>query len=440
MNVSVRKALRDLVRQRTQVVAVALTIMFGVGLYIASAGAFQNLSGSYQQTYERLHFADLVATGGDPERVAAAATGAGATSVVVRSQIDPPMRIDDTSLIGRVIGLPPGARAAINDVEVTDGSYLSVGEPDRVLVETHAADTFGLSPGDTLEVFTGEGWITMTVSGVVVSAEYLWPARSRQEILGDPHSFAVVFAPDETVRGWSPAGATQVLAELPGQATAERTRFVTAAMRDAGAVDVVTQAEQPSEAALQLDLAGFEQMSVAFPVLFLSAATMAAYVLLARRVRAERPIIGTLMASGARRGRIVRHYLAQGLLIGLFGSLLGVALGVAITGPLTSTYTAELGIPDTVVSQHPTLALIGLVVGLAVGALAATGPALTASRTSPAVSPDATNRRPAPPAGGAAPSPGWARCRYRSGWRCVTCSGVRGAPPRPPWVRSSRSF
>ena len=36
------------------------------GLFIASAGAFDNLSGSYQHTYDRLHFADLFSTGGDP--------------------------------------------------------------------------------------------------------------------------------------------------------------------------------------------------------------------------------------------------------------------------------------------------------------------------------------------------------------------------------------
>ncbi len=384
MNVSTRKALRDLRRQRTQVLAVAVTIMLGVGLYIASAGAFANLSGSYQQTYDRLHFADLVATGGDPDRVSAAATDAGASAVLARSQVDPPMLIRGTKLIGRVIGLPAGSRPAIDDVEVNRGTYLSPGAPAGVLVETHAADTFGLGPGDRLRVFTAAGWQRVRVRGVVVSAEYLWPARSRQEVLGDPHAFAVLFAPEETVRRWTGAGATQVLAELPSGSSAEESSSVAAAMRAAGAVDVTTLSEQPSEAALQLDLEGFSKMSVAFPFLFLTAAAMAAYVLLARRVRAERPIIGTLMASGARRNRIVRHYLLQGVLIGLLGSLLGVGLGIAITGPMTEAYTRELGIPDTLVSQHPLIGLVGLVVGIVVGGLAAAGPALTAARTGPA--------------------------------------------------------
>ena len=50
-------------------------------------------------------------------------------------------------------------------------------------------------------------------------------------------------------------------------------------------------------------------------------------------------------SGGARRGRLGRHYLLQGLLIGLASAILGVALGVLTTGLITS----GLGVPDTVV-------------------------------------------------------------------------------------------
>ncbi len=63
MRASTRKSFRDLARQRAQVGAVGVTILLGVMLYVATAGAFLNLSDSYQQTYDRLNFADLVATG-----------------------------------------------------------------------------------------------------------------------------------------------------------------------------------------------------------------------------------------------------------------------------------------------------------------------------------------------------------------------------------------
>lgn len=384
MRVITRKVVRDLRRARAQAAAVALTVMLGVGLFISSAGAFENLDNSYHHTYARLHFADLQATGGDPTRVADAALGAGARDATIRTQVDPPMLARGTKLLGRVSGLPAIGHPAVDDVEVIRGRYLSPADPTGVLVETHAASTFHLAPGDTLRVFTSSGWQRLTVRGVVVSAEYLWPARSRQSVLEDPHAFAVVFAPQTTVSRWYGAAHSQVLVELPGGPAGRPARALAAAMRAAGAVDVTTQAEQPSPATLQLDLDGFNEMSKAFPLLFLTAAGVAAYVLLTRRVRAERPIIGSLLASGARRGRIVRHYLLQAVAITLLGGLAGVMLGVLGTGAVTHAYTQELAIPDTLVRQHPLLAVGGLALSLLIGLAGAAAPALSAARTAPA--------------------------------------------------------
>lgn len=389
MRVTTKKSLRDLARQRAQVGAVGVTILLGVMLYVATAGAFLNLTDSYQQTYDRLQFADLVASGPDPQAAADAALAAGATDAITRIQVDPPMRIDGTALVGRVISLPDTGRAAVDDVDVIDGSYLDPGAGthdggDQVLLEKHAADTFGLVPGDTLEVFGGGSWHTATVQGIVVSPEYIWAARSRQEVIADPKSFAVVFAPESLARDWLGATPTQALVLLDQGTEADAAGPVATAMRDAGAHDVVTWREQASQATLQEDLDGFNEMSVAFPLLFLTAAGVSSYVMLARRILRERPIIGTLMASGARRGRILRHYLSQGVIVGLAGAAVGVILGAAANGAVTSAYTGALGIPDTVVRTHPWMLVAGLAFGVVVGLLGALGPALTASRTAPA--------------------------------------------------------
>ena len=106
-----------------------------------------------------------------------------------------------------------------------------------------------------------------------------------------------------------------------------------------------------------------------------------------RRVLAERPIIGSLMAAGARRGRVIRHYLLQGSIIGLLGALAGIALGIVATGAVTRAYTAALEIPDTIVELHPPLWGLGLLFGLAVGLLGAAAPAVTAQRSREAAGP-----------------------------------------------------
>ena len=380
VSASTRKALRDLRRQRTQVGAVALTVLLGVCMYVASAGAFRNLSTSYNGTYDRLAFADLVADGTDPQALTEAASAAGAEATTVRTQSDQPMTITGARLQGRLIGLPPDGRPAVDDVDVTEGDYLSAADPTGVLLEKHAAATFGLGPGDAFEVFTPTGWQQVTLRGVVISPEYLWPASSRQQVLGDPHGFAVVFAAEDQVREWAGGGPTQALVRLGGADQAA----VTAALRGAGAVDVVTRADSPSDAALSMDLNGFDKMSVAFPLMFLTAATVAAYVLLARRVLSERPVIGMLMAAGARRRRVVWHFVLQGLIVGLIGSVAGAAVGAPLTVLVTKEYTTELGIPDTVVAGHVDLVVIGVVLGAIVGVLGSAIPATVAARTVPA--------------------------------------------------------
>ncbi|WP_084104707.1 FtsX-like permease family protein [Demequina sp. NBRC 110056] len=384
MQARTHKTIRDLGRQKAQVIAVAITIALGVMMYIATAGAFQNLSASYDATYDRLAFADLVASGGDTDAIAQAALDAGATDAITRTQLDPPMLIEETKLLGRVISIPSDAHPAVDDVDVIDGSYLDDGATDQVLLETHAADTFDIGPGDTVQIYGVNDWETVTVQGVVDSPEYLWPARSRQDILSDPHSFAVVFAPTEAVADWFGAPANQVLALLPDGASDATRDGVSAAMTDAGASSVMTQDDQPSNATLSEDLQGFDQMSVAFPALFLLAAGVAAWVLLTRRILQEKPVIGTLMAAGARRGRVLRHYLGQGFWIGLLGSVLGVALGVLANSAITTAYTGFIGVPDTVIKNYPWMIAAGLCFGAIVGVLGALGPAVTASRTAPA--------------------------------------------------------
>jgi len=380
-----RKAARDIGRQRSQAIAVGLTIALGVALYVASAGAFRNLSASYEFTYADLGLADLVATGGEPTQVAEAARSAGATAVDQRTVADVPLTIDGTRLLGRVAGLPE--EGTLNRVRVIEGTDLPTGAAaaGHVLLERHAAEAFDVAPGDHLQVWTPAGWDRVTIDGVVVSAEYLWPARSRQEVFGDPHAFAVVFARESALDPWTDGVPQQVLVALPDdEAPGGVETAVAEAMRQAGAADVMPRSDQPSHATLQEDLDAFAEISIAFPLMFLTAAGVAAYVALTRRVRVERPTIGTFMAAGARRSLLVRHYVQQGVLVGTAGSAVGAGVGVLLTAVITRAYTGALGIPDTVVHLRPTLILIGVVLGPVVGALGALAPAVGAARTDPA--------------------------------------------------------
>jgi len=285
-----------------------------------------------------------------------------------------------------MVGLPASGRAPVDDVLILDGSYLDPGDPSGVLVERHMADHFGLSTGDHLSVYGASGWEQLTVRGIAASAEYIWPARSRQEVLTLPDQFGVIFAPQPLVDALPGQLTTpQVLVTYTGAAEDPAlTDTLVARAQQAGAASAFTRADQPSNAALAEDINGFGELSLMFPIMFLTAAGLATYVLLSRMVHAQRPQIGLLLAVGFPRRRVFTHYLGFGLITGLLGSGLGAVIGLLLAGVITNVYTGVISIPVTIVELRPLTVVLGIAFGAVAGALASLAPALRASRLSPA--------------------------------------------------------
>jgi len=376
------KLRRDLARQRGPFLAIALTVLLGVALFGASYDAFRNLQSSYDQVFESLAVADVWITGGDTEAIASAAAGInGVELVATRVVADLSLRVDGEKLPGRVVGLPGTPR--VNDVALLVGNRPGGG--GDALAEDHLAAEFELSAGDTVEVLSGGAWSEVTVTGRASSGEYLWLARNRQEIVALPSDFGVLFVPSVLAEQLAGHGPNQVLVRVG--ATADRAAVAEALRplaRAAGATDLYTWDEQPSNAALMEDINGFSQMAFLFPLLFLTAAGMAAYTLLARRIQTERSLIGMMRAQGASRRMVGYHYLGFGLVAAFGGALPGIILGLWLARIMTRGYVGFLSLPITAVSFHAETPLIGLAFAVVAGGLAAVGPARAATAVQPA--------------------------------------------------------
>ncbi len=382
-----RSMLRELRARRGPFLAVIVTVVLGVALFGASYDAFLNLTSSYEQLYAETRFATVTAVGGDVAAVSRSVAGIpGVTSTATRSVADTPIRVGSHQLLGRAIGLPAdGGAAPVDDVLVLSGGRLDPAVPNGVLVERHMADHFGLEAGDTIEILGDGGWQPLQVLGTVFSPEYIWPARSRQEVFILPDDFGVVFAPEPLVAGLSPAAVQgQALAYAPPEAAPAVTGPARAAMLGAGALDVMTQAEQPSNASLQADVSGFGELSLAFPAMFLGAAAFATFVLLGRMIASQRAVIGTLRANGMGRRAVVAHYTGYGVVVGLVGSVLGALLGAILAGVISTLYTGELGIPSRVTDVRPTTIAVGVAIGMLASVAAAFFPARHATSIGPA--------------------------------------------------------
>lgn len=382
----VRKLWRDIARHKPQFIAITITIFLGVTIFGASYDSFQNLTASYETTATQYRFANLTISGGDSNAIAQSVVAeSGVDSVQIRTVGEIPFRVDDTKLLGRVVGMPADAQPAVNKVEVLAGGYLTSAAPDRILVEEHMADHFDLTPGDAIEVFDGATWRSVEVTGIAASPEYIWPARDRQEVITTPDNFGVVFVSETLAVDITGTGPNEVTVYYDGGASdAALTDSLATGARELGATNVYTRAEQPSNSALSEDLKGFEEMALFFPIMFLAAAAMAAYVMISRLVHSQRPHIGVFLANGFTRGQVLRHYLGYGLVPGLIGSIPGAVAGVLLAQSITHMYTGMLSIPVTVIDFYPATLIGAVIFGVGASLLAALAPALVASRVSPA--------------------------------------------------------
>ncbi|HEY6014238.1 MAG TPA: FtsX-like permease family protein [Candidatus Limnocylindrales bacterium] len=380
-----RSLWRDLAGRRAQFAAIGVTIVLGVALFGASYDAFQNLTASYQRLYDELDFADLTVAGGPTEAIAARlAAEPGVDAVATRTVADVPIDVAGHRFVGRVIGLPADGEPAVDRVRVLRGRGIDPSQPDGVLIEQHMAATFHLEPGGQIKVLGATGWRQATVLGVVASPEYLWPARSRQEVLVPFDEFGVVFGLEPFASSSAGSTHTEALVRVAAGAPAGTVDRLADLAIGAGASSTMTRTEQPSDATLQEDVNGFGELSLAFPLLFLGAGALAMSVLLGRMVATHRAQIGVLRATGFGRRTILGHYLGFGLLIGLAGSIPGAILGGLAAALITELYTSVLSIPTSVVDVRPATLAIGLLIGPVAGGLAAVGPARRAASISPA--------------------------------------------------------
>lgn len=410
-----KKLVRELWRQKGQALAVLSVTFLGVLLFVASGAAYVDLDGSYRETRERLALADLhvavtTATDRDVERLRTLPSVAAADGrAVVELPVEIPGATPPPRLALRVVSLPDAGAPAIDKLLVVEGDLPS--GPGQLVLEKHFAEHHGIHPGDHVDVLDGASRRPIVVSGVAVSAEYLWVARDEHDVMPSPDAFGVAWSRRDALRelarglagavtpGTSDAaalsldglalaagdGANEVLLlRAEGATDDDVMRDVRATLGDGAVRGAVAAKDLPGVRLLQMDVDGYKGMAAFFPFFFLGVGAFIVASILGRVVDAQRAIIGTFAALGVSRARILAHYLAYATILGTLGAALGAASGFAVSPAITRQYAAELGIPFVRATLHWDLAAIGVGLGALVSLLSGSIPALHASRLVPA--------------------------------------------------------
>lgn len=406
MNVFMRKLWRDLRQQKGSTIAVLVVAALGVLLLVASAGAYEDLRDSYAATRVRLALAGLhvdAASVTEADRAAVAAlpdVAIAETRAVAEVPVAPSKKVPGLRATLRILSLPDSGEPALDRTLVIEGA-LPAGDGE-VLVEKHFATRHGLASGSALDVGPG---VSLRVSGVAVSAEYLWVARDETDFMTSPDELGVAWMRRGALRGLattllargdealaSPALRIAASDGMGDQLLVQPVEGVAPAKLVAGVRGVLGERALRETAAddlvgvklLQMDVDGYRGMAAFFPLFFL---TVAAFILasaLARTVDAQRSIIGTWLALGVRRSRILVHYLSYALVLGVGGAILGGLAGLALAPEMTREYATELNIPFVDAHMHLDLLGLGVLVGAGTSLLAAAVPVFRVLHLTPA--------------------------------------------------------
>ena len=377
----VRRSLAQRFLQSTLLlVGVALGVAMVIAIDLANSAASQAFSLSARSVRGRASHSITGGPGGLPTALYTQLrreAGLRKAAPVISEQV----RVDglgERSL--RLLGVDPFAEAPFRDY-LSDGQNADyqafarlLGEPGLVLLSQPMAARFGVAPGDSLTLRSGDRLATVQVAGLLqpssrVSAQalddlLLTDVATAQELLGRPGYITRIdlLLPDDqalaSLRALLPPGVALRAAQEEGDSLSQ--------MSDA----------------FEISLESLSLMALVVGVFLI-------YNTVVFSVVQRRPLIATLRALGASRRQIFAFILGEALFAGVVGTLAGLGLGLIfgrVTVALVTQTISDLYFTVNVqgLPVAPQTLLRGVVAGVLASVGAACLPALEATRTPPA--------------------------------------------------------
>ena len=393
-----RKLLRDMVSLRGQVTAIAVVIAAGVMTLVMAVTTLDAISLSKDRFYTDYHFARVFvdlkrAPEGLVERVRDIA---GVNQVQTRVQA--PVRLEvpgyEDPVRGQLLSIPDGSQPDVNRLHVREGALPESGRSDHVVISEPFAQAHGLRAGDRLRAIINGRLQTLTISGVVLSPEFVYQIGPA-DLLPDYERFGVLWMNRRALAAaFDMDGAFNnlVLTLQAGAAAGPVIEALDQLLAPYGGVGAHDRDEQMSHRFLSDELDQLRVMAVVLPVIFLGVAAFLLNILMARIINTQRQQVAVLKAFGYGNRDISFHYgLLTGLIV-LIGSVAGVGLGAWAADALAVIYMEYFRFPEASFRVQPRVVVLGIVVA---GAAAGLG-TFRAVRRAVALPPAEAMRPPAP--------------------------------------------
>jgi putative ABC transport system permease protein len=385
-----RKALRELVHMRGQIVAIVLVLACGIAGFVTMISNLQALDRSMKRYYEHNHFADVFArVVRAPESLAEPiAALPGVARVETRLVEDLTIGVEGYAepIVGRLISLSANPDEGLNRLVLRRGRLPLADADDEVAVLESFAIAHALGPGDSIEALINGRYQQLEIVGLVLSPEYIYvlPPGSA---FPDPARFGLLWADRSMLAAAYDMEASfddVVIDLVPGTDEREFRQRLDLLLAPWGGIDSYGRDMQVSNRLTSMEIEQLRSSGVVVPIIFLAVAAFLLNVVLTRLISTQREQIAALKAVGYGNVSIALHYAKIVALIVLLGSVLGIAVGGWLGRAMADMYLMFFAFPVIEFRLEPSLLAGAILVGLVAGGIGAANAVRQAVRLPPA--------------------------------------------------------
>ena len=397
-----RKLLRDLLRLRGQVLAIALVIASGVAVLVMSLAAAQSLQSSVDAYYDRHRFADVFATvkrapdSLDEHLARIAGVQQVETRIVELASLS--ITGFDEPVAATLVSVSKKQAGALNRLALRTGRLPAINRYHEAVVNEAFAEAHGLQPGDSFRALINGHRQPLTIVGVALSPEFIY-AIGPGALMPDAKHYGIVWMSGEALAAAYDleSAFNSVLMTLRHDAIISSVLHQVDELLDRyGGVGAIARKDQISNWFVQNEIAQLYSMAKILPTIFLAVAAFLANMVLARLIATERSEIGLLKAFGYSSFDVAWHYARLIVFISVIGIVLGWLVGYWWGEWMTRLYTDFYRFPALLYTPGSQAFVISALVSLA----ATLSGGVLAARRAAQLPPAEAMRPPAPPSFG----------------------------------------
>jgi putative ABC transport system permease protein len=347
-----RKLLRDVLRLRGQVFALALVVACGIASYVTMRGSYDALVQSQEDYYREYRFADIFAhlkRAPEPlsaQLAAVAGVAKAQTRIVVEVTLDVPGLEEPAT--GRLVSMPERRQPVLNDINIRKGRYLEPGQRNEVLASESFAQANNLDVDSSIGAVINGRWEQLHIVGIAMSPEYVHEIRGA-DVFPDRRRFGVLWMSREALGpAFNMEGAFNDLAVslAPGASEAEVIGELDLLLERYGSLGAYGRWDQASHRFLSEEISQDRITGIIVPSIFLGVAAFLIHIVLSRLVSTERNQIAVLKAFGYGNVSVSIHYLEFALVAVMAGTAIGTGLGFWWGKALTRIYETFFFFPE----------------------------------------------------------------------------------------------